>query len=64
MNLIIKLDKKDIIINNLIERINNLEINYNRSKQNNTQIDSVIIKDNELNLIESGIMNNFNKVIF
>ncbi len=64
MNLIIKLDKKDIIINNLIERINNLETNYNRSKQNNTQIDSVIIKDNELNLIESGIMNNFNKVIF
>jgi len=30
MNLIIKLDKKDIIINNLIERINNLETNYNR----------------------------------
>ena len=58
-----KLDKKDIIINNLIERINNLEKNLNKSKENNAKIDSVIIKDNELNLIESGIRHNFNKGI-
>ena len=58
-----KLDKKNNIINNLIERINNLENNYNKSKENNTKIDSMIIKDNELNLIESGIRHNFNKGI-
>ena len=50
--------KKDVIINNLIEKIITLEINYNKLKQNITKIDSVIIKDNELNLIENGIRNN------
>ena len=58
-----KLNQKDIIINNLIERIDLLEKNLNNAKEIKRKIDSVIIKDDELNLIESGIKHNFNKEI-
>ena len=61
------LDKKDIIINNLIERIYNLEKQIQRlndkKETSKFNIDSVIIKSNELNLIEEGIKHNFNKSI-
>ena len=61
------LDKKDIIINNLIERIYNLEKQIQRLNEKKEtskfNIDSVIIKSNELNLIEEGIKHNFNKSI-
>ena len=61
------LDKKDIIINNLIERIYNLEKQNEKQKEKKEtskfSIDSVIIKSDEYNLIEEGIKHNFNKSI-
>ena len=61
------LDKKDIIINNLIERINAIEKQNEKQKEKKEtskfSIDSVIIKSDEYNLIEEGIKHNFNKSI-
>ena len=71
-----KLNEKDIIINNLIKRVDTIEQNYkelyNKSETENNNfikssssniINSVIIKDSELNLIEEGIKKNFEKSI-
>ena len=62
-----KLQKKDIIINNLIERINTLETQMEKQKEiketSKFEIDSVIIRRDEYNLIEEGILHNFNKNI-
>ena len=58
-----KLEKKDLIINNLIERINLLEKLITKITKSNCGIDSVIIKNDEYNLIEEGIRHNFNKSI-
>ena len=62
-----KLEKKDIIIHNLIERINTLEKQMEKQKETKetfiNKINSVIIKRDEYNLIKEGIKHNFNKSI-
>lgn len=65
-----KLNEKDIIINNLIKKVDGIENNYKElyikfEKEINDSIiiDSIIIKNKEINLIKEGIMKNFNKNI-
>ena len=58
-----QINKKDIIINTLMERINTLEKNFDNLTKTKHKIDSFIIKNDELDLIESGIRHNFNKSI-
>jgi len=58
-----KLEKKDIIINNLIERINILEKQISKITESKNVFNSVIMKKEECNLIEEGITHNFNKSI-
>ena len=58
-----KLESKDIMINNLLERINILEKQMTNIIESKNVFDSVIIKKEECNLIEEGIKHNFNKSI-
>ena len=61
-----KIKEKDIIIYKLIEKYNQLENEIEILKKSifvTSEINSVIIKNNELNLIEEGIKHNFNRNI-
>ena len=65
-----KIKEKDDIINKLNEKNNKLQNEIENLKKNNIQtitpsneMNSVIIKNNELYLIEKGIKRNFNKKI-